>query len=403
MVQMEEGPQTQLGSNAAEAARGLAVLTLAVGEFDRVEAGLIELRRKYKDVVFDVQTAEGMAAAKAARLDCRTPRYAVANALKSFKTEVNLTKRIQEDRAEKITGEIVEVESPIDAQIKSEESRAAAEKAAKAAAAEQEAARVRGALDALRNAPAHAAGKTAAEIDSIRLSVASVTVDLETFGDCAGEAMQAKSMSMLALDSMYDGALAMETMAAQLAEQQAREAAEKRAAEEKRVADERAERERVEAANKKAAADLAQQREEFAKEQALARAKAEAEEQRLRAERDALEAAERAARDYKERVERAERQRAEEAERQAREAQEQIERERRAAVEAQRAAVDAAEQRGRDQWRTLMQVCINAVQLCYAATTDHERPDLRLLPAAEVAGFVRGARQAVAAAGGSVV
>lgn len=47
----------------------------ALTEFDRVGAGLAQLAKNYSGVLYDVETPQGLAHAKAARLALRTPRY----------------------------------------------------------------------------------------------------------------------------------------------------------------------------------------------------------------------------------------------------------------------------------------------------------------------------------------
>lgn len=115
----------------------LVKVETALVEFDKVEAGLEELRAKYKGTVYDVLTPAGMKAAIAARADCRTPRVAVEKVRKDAKAPVLALGRTIDSRAAYITAELSALEDPIDAQIKSEEKRKEDERLA-AARAEQE-------------------------------------------------------------------------------------------------------------------------------------------------------------------------------------------------------------------------------------------------------------------------
>ena len=103
-------------------------------EFSRVEAGLAALREKHGNTVYEVSTAVGLDAAKAARAEIREPRYAVESVRKAAKAPlVALGKRIDAEAA-RITAEIMAIEAPIDDQIKAEEARRVAEREAKKAA-----------------------------------------------------------------------------------------------------------------------------------------------------------------------------------------------------------------------------------------------------------------------------
>ena len=105
-----------------------------LAEFSRVEAGLAELRAKHGNVVYEVTTTAGFEAAKAARAEIRAPRYAVEQVRKAAKAPLlALGKRIDVE-AMRITEAILEVERPVDEQIKAEEARRLADREAKRAA-----------------------------------------------------------------------------------------------------------------------------------------------------------------------------------------------------------------------------------------------------------------------------
>lgn len=98
-------------------------VSTAVVQFDKVQAGLAELRTKYKGVLFPVATAEGMRDAKEARLVIREPRYEVERIRKAAKAPVLTLGRQLDARAKEITDALIELESPIDDLIKLEEGR----------------------------------------------------------------------------------------------------------------------------------------------------------------------------------------------------------------------------------------------------------------------------------------
>lgn len=67
-------------------ARSIALVQDTLAEFDTVNAGVAELERRYGNVVFAVQTKQGMADAKEARRVIREPRYAVEKPPRPRKT-----------------------------------------------------------------------------------------------------------------------------------------------------------------------------------------------------------------------------------------------------------------------------------------------------------------------------
>ena len=112
-------------------------MTTEIVEYSKTEAALAILAESYRDVVYDVTTREGMAAAKKGRAEIRGYRVD----LEKTRTEVKETalRRCQviDAEAKRITTALVALEDPIDAQIKKEEQRIEDEKNAKARA-EQE-------------------------------------------------------------------------------------------------------------------------------------------------------------------------------------------------------------------------------------------------------------------------
>ncbi len=268
--------------------RHLALVQQTMVEFDAVAAGMAELRRKYKDVVYPVSTTTGMAEAKLARAAIRDPRIAVGKAITAGKAPLNELKRILEGRGLEIVNALVELETPIHQQIKAEEERKAAEKAQREAAEAAAAAVVQEKIDALRNVVVEAAGKTAAEILALAETLLDpVEITLEVFGDRAGEAMQVKAASVSKLKEMHAAALSAEAAAANLAAVQQELAAMRAEEDARKEAALAAEAAEQAAAAERQAAERRQFEEEraaFAEEQRQAR---EAEAARIEAARQA--------------------------------------------------------------------------------------------------------------------
>lgn len=109
----------------------VAVFLTPIAEYSKTAAALAELATKYKGVLFDVSTKEGLAAAIKGRAELRGYRVALENTRKLIKAPA--LKRSQEidSEARRITAELEALEIPIDDQIKADERRKIAEAEAK--------------------------------------------------------------------------------------------------------------------------------------------------------------------------------------------------------------------------------------------------------------------------------
>lgn len=289
-------------------------------EYSRTEAALAALRQKYSGAKFDLTTTAGDKAARAARLDLKTLRTSLEAKRKELKAPAVEFGRKIDDEAKRITGEIVALEDPIDAQIKADEKRREDERLERERIAAERAAGFRAKIDAIRACVAKSQGLPSERISNGIAQVESIVTDEATWAEFAEEAAQAKSMTLAAMLNLRDSAKAREEEAARVEAQRLeneRIAAEQRAAAEAIAAQQRALAEQ-------AAALAAQQK-------AIDDAKAEAE----RKEREAQEAAARA--EQMARLER-EREAEEKAQREQAEA-----RERQAQIDAQMRTLDASE------------------------------------------------------------
>ena len=97
----------------------------AVTAITDTEAGIAELAKKYKGVIYDCTDSDGMAAAKVARREIREPRYNIENLRKAAKAPVLELGRSLDQVAKDLTARILELEEPVDEQIKAEEKRIA--------------------------------------------------------------------------------------------------------------------------------------------------------------------------------------------------------------------------------------------------------------------------------------
>ena len=325
----EIDPQDQASKNA------LSLQQHAMQEIDAVAQGIADLQEKYRGVVYDVTTTAGMADAKAARKEIRQVRYDVERIRKDKGSELRRIGNAINTKAADITAPILELESPIDSQIKAEEERKESERAERQRQEQERIAAMQSRLDNLRNAPLHAVGATTEEIQQALDKMEADELDGfdEVFMPAA---QQTREASLAALQKMLDERRALDEQAAELerqrqeqAEREAAEAQARREQQEKEDADRRVKQE----AEDRARAEQAEQE----------RAAREAEEAKLAKEREELEAAraehraaeERAAQERQEAAQKAE------DERVAREQAEAEEREQ-ARAAAEQAAIEAA-------------------------------------------------------------
>lgn len=293
-IEMLDAPEVREEPTAIQQT-SIALVQGALTEFDKVEAGLADLRTKYANVVYAVNTAAGMAEAKAARQALRAPRYAVDKILKATKEPLNQIKKDLDARADRITAAILVFEDPIDGQIKAEEDRKAAEKAERERLAAAQKLVIDNAMTWIRNHAVQAVGKSAADIKELVTSLETMEVTLETFADRAGEAEQCRLMTLEVLNGLLAAVTAQEEAAAKVEAERIRlEQERKEQAAAAQAAAEAAAKAAAEAAETaKAIADahqarLDEQRRAFMQEQADARARQSALMEQEEAQRKAL-------------------------------------------------------------------------------------------------------------------
>jgi hypothetical protein len=251
-----------------------------ISQYDKIEAGLADLRSKYSGVVFDVSTNAGLDDAKKARAAVREPRYELEKVRKALKAPaLEYAKRIDTE-AKRIEGELLKIEQPLDETIKAEEARREEVKRAKEEAERQRQEAIQKRINALAHYPVQAVGGSAADIADMRAIAAELPITTENFEQRTGEAMQLQEEVLAKLDQMHAAALAQEQEAARLAGERA---ALERQRQEQEAAT-KAQREVEEA-------HLRQEREAFEAEQARQReaAAAAAAEQRRKDEAAAAE------------------------------------------------------------------------------------------------------------------
>jgi len=94
----------------------------AITEYQPIAAALAGIE-KFRGIVFDVSTQQGMRDAKAAQREVAAPRIALEKVRKQLKEDVLERGRLIDGEAKRIAAKIEEIEGPIKAQIEAEERR----------------------------------------------------------------------------------------------------------------------------------------------------------------------------------------------------------------------------------------------------------------------------------------
>jgi len=197
--------QSQTAADVATPSKSslaLAVVSTAIAEFDKVAAGLTELKSKFGGVVYEVATTKGMAEAKAARVAIRQPRYDVERIRKAAKAPILQLGRDLDSEAERITKEILAIEAPIDEQIKNEETRVENERQAKIAAEQKRVADIHARIAAIRGIADGASLKTSAEVKGLIDRLQQTVID-DSFCEFRVDAQKAFDVASESLTSIH--------------------------------------------------------------------------------------------------------------------------------------------------------------------------------------------------------
>lgn len=271
----------------------------AVAKFDPLKAGLAAMEEKYKDYVPDLSTAAGEKIARANRKELVTLR----SSAKEVYEELNKPLLEAQRQARALRDEIITkaegYETPIDAAIKADEAKKAAEKKAREEAETARIAAIRQRITTLASIPVQAVGMDSATIDAVIDDLGNLDLSPDRFGEFVAEATVLVGEVASKLAVMRDAAVAQEAEAKRLADERAeldrlrREAAEREEADKKRRDTEAAAAAQALADQQ---ADIDRQRREFAEERAkIAAADAAKEKLELKRQEDAFEAERQAA------------------------------------------------------------------------------------------------------------
>lgn len=180
----------------------IELIGTALQNFDRVAAGLALLEKNYKGVLYEIDTALGMAHAKAARAAIREPRYEVERLRKDAKAPILALGKRLDAEATRITNALLTLEEPIHEQIQHEEDRIKREKEAKAAAEAARVANIQHLIDGIRGWPANAIGKPSVLVSQMLNDATEYRIEESVFQERTEEAKGVLMISVTALNGV---------------------------------------------------------------------------------------------------------------------------------------------------------------------------------------------------------
>lgn len=194
-----------------------------IAAFNATEAGLATLRAELEGKTFDCSDRAQDAEARIARRELVTLRTTIEQRRKELKAPLLERGRVLDDEAKRITGEVLKLEQPIDAQIKAEEQRRADEKAARERAEAERATKVAKAIDAVRQRTVAmvSADSQAIELELVELTIASPLAGLDATEAETAEAAAVLTQVTASLRTLADAAKAREEEAARLQRERA--------------------------------------------------------------------------------------------------------------------------------------------------------------------------------------
>lgn len=216
--------QQELLDQASPLAAAVAeAATTDIVEYQAHEAAIIDLEKRFSNVVFDVTTTAGMTDAKAVRKEIRDVRYALQNttkdvlvpyqaAVKAAQARVNQVKDFGATLAERV----LKVEDPVDGAIKAEEKRQKDEKERLEQIERERVEKIQGKIAHFRNVAATLASSSATDIAAMLERLKAALILPEDYAEFEGEASIARDNAIDQLETLHKGAVQREEAEAQL-------------------------------------------------------------------------------------------------------------------------------------------------------------------------------------------
>lgn len=195
-----------------------------IAEYNATEAGLNALRARMANVHYDCTTVKGMVIAKADRAEVRGLRTGLENMRKQIKAPALAHCNLIDAEARRITVALLELETPIDAQIKAREMVLENERLAREQAERDRINAIHAKIADIRSYHARAAMcRTAAQVDELLGELSRIS--LAGFEEFADEAASVHLESMKRVEAMLVEKHLQEQAQAKLQAEQAQAAA----------------------------------------------------------------------------------------------------------------------------------------------------------------------------------
>lgn len=176
--------------------------TTQITEYSQTAAAIGELRQRYENVIFPVDTPKGMKDALAARKELRDLRIGLEKLRKDIKAPALLRCQLIDSEAKEITSHLTALEDPIDAQIKEEEQRKEKEKAERERVERERVQGIRTLIDAIARLPLDSAGDTAEDIEATLADLQAIEIGDE-YAEFRIEAHTVKDNAIAALTTLH--------------------------------------------------------------------------------------------------------------------------------------------------------------------------------------------------------
>lgn len=229
-------------------------MSTSIQEYSKTDAALADLAARFKGIVYDVTTGTGMAEAKVARAEIRGYRVDLEKVRVEIKAPALERCRQIDAEAKRITAALVELEQPIDALIKTEESRKEREAMERAMVEQRRIDGIKASIESIRQIPANCVGKPSTKLAET-LATLSRSLPPDGFAEFQAEAEAVIRASLAQVEAMLAGVQAQEAEAerikadrAEIVKLRAEQAERDRIGREAMEAEERASRERIAAA-----------------------------------------------------------------------------------------------------------------------------------------------------------
>jgi hypothetical protein len=182
--------------------------SLTTVEFNFKDAALVAMKERFKDLV--ISDTKSYESTKAARAEVREVRYGIQNALKAGNAELRKKIAANDTEAERLINMIVEVETPLDAEVKRWEKKKADEKAERERQEQERIDKITGMVNWMAGCVRECAGKDSAFIRQKVEELGLCDVTEEAFQEFINHATATKFESLKALGSMLADRLALE-------------------------------------------------------------------------------------------------------------------------------------------------------------------------------------------------